>query len=831
MGREHMEQQSSLVGTIPTIRPQSHTGPEQRRMCTLVPNQQSPDMHQPNAASLPVEPAFHRQTDDVWMGGPSNLHGPQQGVRGNVNRTKRSQTNDSRDFPANEKHTGSTGESGTANGNPNNQQVGRDFPSREKFNTIYTETTHVSDILRKEHEDLTTQSPRGTVHDAHNPTIGRHAHVEKSNDEGGRGSQKTVLPGGLHPTERETQSIQSLTALDQTGSFGRIGGRDGRNRAPPPPSYAEAQEHIKQHPSRGHIEIFGKRRESQVNEDVGDPTSDNKNCRPFPWLFNVLSGKLKSKIPKLPRTPPLKFVIHAPKVGIVDLEKVHDLCKRTNRLERMKYVEEIIFPETPPPTPQSLGMTVPVSFLRSPDIPTIIENDIVEQAPEETVINTRVFLSEEATKARARLITHPIVGNKHAESYNPEVPLMDVLDVIRMVFRGRYAGTFDIKGAFYNFTIPEKSRNWYVFTVTIDGMIYKFRMKRMPMGHRAAPEILMSTVLSVMEVVVIDTKANVTYYIHIDNGIIIHEDAAVVDSILERVITLLKDLGFAMGEVNRPSEKVHFLGFEMDFQNKTVSLLEKGRSKLREARETLSNKHMTVRDYFEILGRLNYYSRALWNLRTSGPHRADHYTVISELQVIAQKFTIGELTLNSDIEPMRGHIINYLDDIYNTGLVRPVNDMATIQMTIITDATPAFGAGMSVVIGNDVWWKAKEWSEDEKLLTSNELELRTLGVTAGHIKTRFGYTHIRLATWVTDNDVGRNILISRQARSSAMNNQLNYCLRALSQANIFIAKSIWVPTDKMPCDNLSRGAKEPNRLDNTLLEALLGRTNLIYHDL
>ena len=203
-------------------------------------------------------------------------------------------------------------------------------------------------------------------------------------------------------------------------------------------------------------------------------------------VWSRLHRKTERPTPEMMEAVP----IHAQRVEPLDLERAKWLMLPHIR-ERFDYLwNEITRPSVSP----YLKNNSPVSKddLSHADVKSLLGADIIERVDNESTEPTRAWvfpftnLEQREGKFRRRFIAWPKEHNNAIEeSYDAVVPLQQPVTYTAKV-QEETATLRDLASAFYQVELPGTTRSYYRFRH--NGAIYQ--MKRMPMGHAMAPEVM-----------------------------------------------------------------------------------------------------------------------------------------------------------------------------------------------------------------------------------------------------------------------------------------------------------------------------------------------------
>lgn len=524
-----------------------------------------------------------------------------------------------------------------------------------------------------------------------------------------------------------------------------------------------------------------------------------------PWLQPILCGTKPGKVPQWvsPGMIPKELAAYAPNMVPASIEKIGELWAQAGKHQRFLVVRATLFPDDPPPR-----KSVETSIIRNQDWEVLCgdnSNSIAEiDEAEDFSPNSVLWLRPEPHKKppRCRIITWPKVANE--KPYEAEVNIADIVDAVKIIHGGTYGWCGDLRCAFFQVPIPVQARAWYRIRVKILelDLIHHVRMRRLPMGARASPEMMHGTLESIMFDADLYSVKNQVY---IDNLLLVGSEDNV-----RRYLQVIKErlcfCGLQLGEEDG-GPAVKFRGIVLDFRNKTIALTEKAREKLNGALSSLSDQFnhgiLSVRSLLSAYGILHYYSRTLW-FHDTMHSKADYFEVSSEMSRIGSLFTQHIVSLSS-LWKLSPHLMRRITDWFQATMapraVRIPDFSIQPSAIYLTDASSGYGGAGAILREGTISIWARRW--DAAIRRSiNALEFRAMTETMERDSAQVQGEPLG---WITDNEVAACVLNSRTARSSQMNNELMFFNTIRRRNGQFFVWTKHTSSADNPVDGLSRG--------------------------
>ncbi|XP_065315139.1 uncharacterized protein LOC135924019 [Gordionus sp. m RMFG-2023] len=183
-----------------------------------------------------------------------------------------------------------------------------------------------------------------------------------------------------------------------------------------------------------------------------------------------------------------------------------------------------------------------------------------------------------------------------------------------MLASATVATKIDLKSAFYSIPLAQSRRRFFGFG-TVNS---KFRYKTLPMGAGFSPYALQNIVLDLCAKSV--KKANFSVYL--DDIIIFHADEQYVFNDTIALLDMISAWGLRINDsksVLSPTNKISYLGININFTNKTASVDKDNQSRLKFCqlilyKHSLQSMAIERNVALEVLGILNHYTYSITGL-------------------------------------------------------------------------------------------------------------------------------------------------------------------------------------------------------------------------
>ena len=226
---------------------------------------------------------------------------------------------------------------------------------------------------------------------------------------------------------------------------------------------------------------------------------------------------------------------------------------------------------------------------------------LVEVDHEEGEYISNIFLREKKESGKFRMILNLKKLNKEVEH---ELFKMDTLQVVlNLVFPGCWFLSLDFTDAYYSLAVHPDYRKYLRFE--FEGKLLEFTC--VPNGLRTGPRFF-TKVLKV-PLAYLREKEGVTISGYIDDSILLGDSPEEVMVAGQKAADLLQDLGYMISEeksVVVPTQKIEYLGFNIDSRRMVVEMTELKVGKIRKLiLEVWKQQRCTVRKIAQVLGKLN----------------------------------------------------------------------------------------------------------------------------------------------------------------------------------------------------------------------------------
>ena len=244
-----------------------------------------------------------------------------------------------------------------------------------------------------------------------------------------------------------------------------------------------------------------------------------------------------------------------------------------------------------------------------PHTERMLELGFAEPSPRSTTnrFMHSAFLIPKSTPGQLRFILNcKTINELTAYTSLPPCRLPSYETIVETLLPRRYACEFDFTSYFFQFPIPERIRP--LFSFRVDKKIY--RMTRLPMGYRGAPQLAQAVLLNLIEDA-IDGR-DVSGIGWIDNAIFAADDIQVLQSVRDRFRTLCLKYSITIGAVTEPNTYIITLGIEADLTRKCWKLKEKWVKAVAEPGKMILDSRVNLRrSYWKISGIILWRRHAL----------------------------------------------------------------------------------------------------------------------------------------------------------------------------------------------------------------------------
>ena len=280
---------------------------------------------------------------------------------------------------------------------------------------------------------------------------------------------------------------------------------------------------------------------------------------------------------------------------------------------------------------------------------------------------------------------------------------MDTLETaIKLIFRGCYMTSIDLKDAYYSVPISEKHRKYLRFSW--GNQIWRFTA--LPNGLSSGPRLftkLLKPPLSHLR------KLGITVLAYIDDTLMVSKSLPEAEIATRKVAETFSDLGFIIHpkkSVVKPSQEIQFLGFILDSAKMQVRLTDEKKNEIKELCATLLSKEChSIRVVATALGKFVAAFPGVENGKL-------HYRELERAKIHALKKHHGHFdrTMNLSLKA-KDDIRWWSQNIYDSWrVIRP----DYYELTITTDAS---GLGWGATNGVDEI--GKRWNFLEQIRAQN----------------------------------------------------------------------------------------------------------------
>lgn len=171
-------------------------------------------------------------------------------------------------------------------------------------------------------------------------------------------------------------------------------------------------------------------------------------------------------------------------------------------------------------------------------------------------------------------------------------------DVVQLVKPGCFFASVDFKHAYFSVPVAEIDRKYLCFRW--NGGVYQFTC--LPQGLTSSPRVytkLLKPALATLR------KKGVTIICYIDDSLLVADTEADLKTAVKLVVSLFDSLGLTVHQsksVLTPSQKINYLGFELDSENMTVALTHKKIIKIQGLGTNLLKDRCTIKDLASFIG-------------------------------------------------------------------------------------------------------------------------------------------------------------------------------------------------------------------------------------
>ena len=363
---------------------------------------------------------------------------------------------------------------------------------------------------------------------------------------------------------------------------------------------------------------------------------------------------------------------------------------------------------------------------------------------------------------------------------------MDTMkQVVQLVFPNCYFAKVDFQHAYYSVYVRPQDRDWFRF-------IWRdqhFRFTCLPQGFTSAPRVftkLLKPVFSHFR------SLGIICLCYLDDCIFLASSADALLQNLEYVIGVLDALGLTISVSKSclvPSQRIEFLGFEIDSVSMSVGLTQGKRQKVQDfGNQLISEVTVSIRRLASFIGSLVAADQGV----PRAPLRYKYLEILKNRALVASK---GNFDAPVALDCRALDLVRWWVD-HIPHLVRHIV-VPKIDLELVTDAATSLGWGAHV--GNIGTYG--HWSELEKDSHCNVLELRAILFGLRSLCKDAAGAHVR----VRSDNTTAVACINRCA--SIKESLLDLCVEIFAWAeerDIYLSAAHVKGSDNVEADRLSR---------------------------
>ena len=307
-----------------------------------------------------------------------------------------------------------------------------------------------------------------------------------------------------------------------------------------------------------------------------------------------------------------------------------------------------------------------------------------------------------------------------------------IKQVVYLITPNCYLASLDIKDAFYSVPVYEAHKKYLKFM----NVGYPYRFEVMPNGYLDAMRIftkLLKPPFSHLR------ELGHSSVIYVDDSLLAAETYVECVNNITATKDLLEDLGFHIHpdkSIFVPTQKITFLGFDIDTVAMTISLTIQKKNKIKKLCSDLLKQHQpTIRQIACILGNIAASFEAV-------PYGKLHYRHLEQDKIKALKINKVNFDNKLDLSQEAKEDLHWWEQniIQATASLHPFPD---IDLTIYTDASME-GWGANIGTNNTI---NSRWTSLEQSMHINELELLAiLYALKSFLPAYAGALHVRIMT-------------------------------------------------------------------------------------
>ena len=360
------------------------------------------------------------------------------------------------------------------------------------------------------------------------------------------------------------------------------------------------------------------------------------------------------------------------------------------------------------------------------ELTRMLGKGIVEEVePSQNQVISNIFLRPKKDGG-FRLILDLTWVNLHIEYEH--FKMCSIKTALEMMRPDCWLGSIDLKDAYYSVPVNEDQRRFLRFRWS--EKVYQFRV--LPNGLACAPRFFTKILVPVYAKL---REQGLECFPYIDDSFVIADTIEKCAKTVIRLANLLTSLGFVVHEtksVFTPTQRLTFLGFELDSVQSRVFLTQEKEEKLvRAASELLEKQQASIREVAGLIGLMVAFSQAF-------NYAEAHIKLLEREKVEALREEKGNFEARMQLsEVSREEIIWWIENIGKSGRRITWGDP---DITVFTDASnEGWGAHVEETTAGG------RWSEQEADYHINVLELKAIQFGLESL-CKVEDTHIKIMT-------------------------------------------------------------------------------------
>lgn len=418
------------------------------------------------------------------------------------------------------------------------------------------------------------------------------------------------------------------------------------------------------------------------------------------------------------------------------------------------------------------------------EIQRLLASGAVEHLPvrPEGAWQSKLWLAPKKGPKKFRLVVNmrPVNQFFRKQSWRMET----LSTALRLVQPGDWMLTFDLKEGYFHVPVSSGSRKFLLFQWR--GLWFQYTC--LPFGFSHSPFIFCKTV---KQMVNHWRKKGIRVMAYVDDFLVVErtkEDLLRTRKVIEEDLKRLGWIRESSKGVWEPSQKIMFLGLELDSENKEVRIpVEKVEALRSNIAFLLEQKEVSARQLAGIAGRLISVARAFAPARL---YTRSFYQLIKRHRLAKwdwdSTFTLSE----QELKDAQWLIVN-LEKFNGRAAWLPA-----VLLTIQTDASlTGWGAVLQAAQARGMW------SSAEKGLHINRLEIKAVEQAIHSFK---GFLYGQAFQVASDSSVAVSYLENGGGSNKDMSDQVRTIWELLIQCGATLIRSFWIPGKENEADSLSR---------------------------